>query len=120
MALGFHDGTAQRIPDRGLSQNIVPRIKETPFGDGYTQRLEHGINNLQKSFSVTFKDRTKAEIYSIANFFEGNRGIDAFNFTIPTSISEETIKVVAKDWQVTYQHDNYWTIQANFERYYEP
>ena len=63
MAIGFTDlnGT-QRIPDKGLTVNSSPDVHISKFGNGYEQRIENGINSLAQNFTVTFNDRTKAEI----------------------------------------------------------
>ena len=57
MPIGFTDLTStNRVPDRTLSRSASPRIQKAKFGDGYEQRLSTGINPIEESYDVSFKE----------------------------------------------------------------
>ncbi len=123
MAIGFTDLTSTvRIPDKSMQRSAKPRVHLATFGDGYEQRIANGINNLVESYSVSFNNRTKAEIDDIVAFFENKAGVTAFTFTVPDtneSGNEVAIKVVCDTWNKTYTVGDYYSATATFRRVYE-
>ena len=126
MALGFSTGSSfgsrTIVPDKGLSKTNTPVIFRAEFGDGYEQRIANGINNLEQTFSVTFKTRTKEEIDDIIGFFESTNGVTAFDFTFAdtnASGNEETVKVYVADFSQNWEYDEFYTCNATFNRVYE-
>ena len=126
MALGFSTtasfGNRTVVPDKGLSKTNKPVIFQSKFGDGYQQRIANGINNLEQTFSVTFKTRTKEEIDDIIGFFESTNGVTAFDFTFAdtnASGNEETVKVYVGDFSQNWEYDEFYTCNATFNRVYE-
>jgi phage-related protein len=111
--------------DKGFQIKNSPKIHTVSFGDGYEQRLADGINNLQQSMNVTFRLRPKAEIDALIDFFEDLGGVTKFQMTIDKDTAgsdtnaTRTIKVVCKNWEQTYNYDNYYSLSATFERVYE-
>jgi phage-related protein len=121
--------SGQVVPDRGLSRASTPKVRVAQFGDGYQQRVADGLNPLQDSFSVSFSNRPKAEADDITAFFTAKKGVTAFNFTYPDHNSSTndsggspvtTIKVVCPDWQQSYSNLAGSSINATFNRVYEP
>tara|TARA_B100000900_G_scaffold304133_1_gene262754 strand:- start:213 stop:533 length:321 start_codon:yes stop_codon:yes gene_type:complete len=105
-----------------MSRNNKPLIFQSKFGDGYQQRIANGINNLEQTFSVTFKTRTKEEIDDIIGFFESTNGVTAFDFTFAdtnASGNEETVKVYVADFSQNWEYDEFYTCNATFNRVYE-
>ena len=124
MAVGFQDLTGtNRVPDRTMSNTIKPRVLKVQFGDGYEQRIQDGINNLNQEFAVAFNNRPKAEVDDIVAFLNNKAGTTAFNFTYPDSNAgggETTIKVVCEDWSQRYSYDDFYSANMKFRRVYEP
>ena len=109
-------------PDKQLSRTYTPRTITISFGDGYEQRIQNGINNLNQEISVSFKTRPKAEIDDLVAFFESLAGVTKFRFDLADSnagSSTETIKVVCDDWTQKWEYDDYYTLDAKFRRVYE-
>jgi phage-related protein len=52
-------------------------------------------------------------------FFESLGGVSKFRMTIDDTNGTETIKVVCKAWQQTWNFDNFYSLSATFERVYE-
>lgn len=113
-------GFSAGVPvDKGFSRSNTPTIHSITFGDGFEQRVANGINNLQQTMGVTFNTRPKAEIDDIVAFFESLGGVSKFQMTIDDTNGAETIKVVCKTWNQTWDYDNYYSLSATFERVYE-
>ena len=113
-------GFSAGVPvDKGFSRSNQPTIHSITFGDGFEQRVANGINNLQQTMNVSFSTRPKAEIDDIVAFFESLGGVSKFQMTIDDSNANETIKVVCKSWQQTWDYDNFYSLSATFERVYE-
>ena len=94
MAIGFiaTNITTKKIrPDKSLSKSTAPKVKVIQFGDGYQQRLADGINSNAEEYSVTFNNHTKADADDIDAFFQAQKGVSAFNFTVPDTNSTSTI-----------------------------
>lgn len=123
MAIGFADlGNVQRIPDRGMSGQVIPNVRKISFGDGYEQRAVSGINNIAEVYNVSFNNRPKAEIDDIIAFFTNKAGVSSFNFTIPDTnspSSERTIKVVCDSYNTTYNNNDFYSCNGSFRRVYE-
>jgi|TARA_R110000744_G_scaffold98835_2_gene191058 phage-related protein len=122
MAIGFTVGVTVRTPDKMLARTTNPQVKVASFGDGYEQRLPDGINTLKESYSVSFSTQPKADIDDIVAFFDTNKGVVPFNFTIPDTNAgggEKTIKVVCPTWNQVYDYGDYYSCTATFKRVYE-
>lgn len=110
------------VPDRGLSKSSTPRIREVKFGDGYSQRMQDGMNYMTETWNLSFANRTFTDIDSMLTFLQGKGGVLAFTWTPP---GESEIKVICKQWDVsTFFHtgtdsQSYGSLTATFERVYE-
>jgi len=94
MAIGFiaTNITTRKIrPDKSLSKSTTPKVRMVQFGDGYQQRIVDGINSNPEEYSVTFNNHTKADADDIDAFFQAQKGVSAFNFTVPDTNSTSTI-----------------------------
>jgi len=108
-------------PDKGMARKGSSRVRTAKFGDGYEQRIVDGINNVEESYSVNFNNRAKAVIDDIVAFLESRKGA-SFNFTIPDSNAgsgETTIKVVCKDYSLSYDNGVVCSCSTTLRRVYE-
>lgn len=124
MALGINVGGATGFanPDKNLRKTTKPRVLKVSFGDGYEQRIQDGINNLNETYAISFNNRPKQEIDDIVDFLDTKAGVTAFNFTIPDPDGvggETTIKVVCEDYNQTYFNNDINSCSATFRRVYE-
>ena len=127
MALGFTTsatyGSRTISPDRGIARQSNPRVLVAKFGDGYEQRIADGINSVDEVFSVTFNNRSAAEIDDITGYFASLKGATSFTYTIPddnASGNELAIKVVCQTYNQSYNYDGFYSVSAVFKRVYEP
>ena len=113
-------GFSAAVPvDKGFTRQSTPKIHTMDFGDGYTQRITDGINNLQQTMQVSFSTRPKAEIDDLVAFFESLGGVNKFEMIIDDSNGNETIKVLCQQWSQTWAFDNFYSLSATFVRCYE-
>ena len=133
MALGFTTsatyGNRTISPDRGIQRQSTPRVLVARFGDGYEQRIADGINSINEMFSVTFNNRSAAEVDDITGYFASLKGATSFTYTIPDSTQtsnvapdtagERRLKVVCQSYSQSYHHDGFYSVSATFKRVYE-
>lgn len=113
-------GFSAGVPvDKGFQRTSSPKVHTVTFGDGYEQRIADGINNLTQSMSVSFATRPKAEIDDLVAFFESLGGVSKFRMTIDDTNGAETIKVVCRQWNQTWNYDDFYSLSATFDRVYE-
>ena len=137
MALGFTTtsayGSLAVLPDRGMQRNAKPKVRTVKFGDGYEQRSTKGINNVEETYRISFKNRTKQDADNIAGYLVSLNGVTAFNFTVPDNATteettgvldsstdnEKTIKVVCDSVSQVYDNGSHFSLSATFRRVYE-
>ena len=92
-------------PDRGLKTNVQPRVLTASYGDGYTQRVAAGINNIQEGWNLTWKNRTTADANKIVRFLEIAGGVTAFDwYPEPYAIESVTTGAATSKLIDTTQH----------------
>ena len=96
MTIGFTVPNLNRkvLPDKTLTMESEPRVRVAQFGDGYAQRVADGINAVNETFEVSFVNRPQSEADDITSFFETNKAVTSFKFTIPNSNSTSTSTAV--------------------------
>ena len=126
MAIGFTTsaafGSRAIVPDKGLTASFAPRVLVAQFGDGYQQRVLDGINNVPRSFSLSFNTRTKEEIDDIAGYFNSLGATTKFNFVIPDTNAggnEDTVKVICSTWSKAFEYGDYYSLSASFTEVFE-
>ena len=99
-------------PDYGAQQPIKPKVKRAQFGDGYSQRVVDGINNLLRSWNVSFK-RSKTDADLIESFLATTKGADSFDWAPPEGATGKWI--VSEDgWSRTIEETSH-VISVVFE-----
>ena len=121
MAYGIDTGSGVFRSDRGLSDQVTPRILAASFGDGYEQRLPDGLNTMPKNFTLVYATRPKADIDTLVVFFESKVCTTAFEFIYDKGDGAETaINVVAPSWSRTSTHDNFYSLSVQVRQVYQP
>jgi phage-related protein len=85
-------------PDKSLRRGTKPRTLSVQFGDGYTQRLRDGINVLNESWDLSFKNRSIVDIRLMKAFLETKAGVTSFTWTPPGEF-DGTTKVFNSPYQ---------------------
>lgn len=106
--------TSNAVLDRGAGRTTQRRVLSAKFGDGYEQRVLDGINNIEETYDVSFRNRSKAEINTIADFLDDQQP-SSFTFYI----GEDTVKVVCDSYSISYSNDEVYSLSSQFRRVYE-
>lgn len=86
-------------PDRAASSETEAKVLSAPFGDGYSQEVPDGLNNMPETWELTFSVRTTAEIKAIRDFLVAHKGATYFTWTTPAG---DTLKFTCKKWRATW------------------
>lgn len=103
-------------PDFDLPKQSAPQVRESPFGDGYGQRIQMGLNADPKTFPLQFKHRSNTERDQIEAFLDARGGAEAFDWTPPWGNAG---KFKCPKWEVTYSNFNNNQITATFIQVFE-
>ena len=109
------------VPDKTMSRKSAPKVLVANFGDGYEQRVADGINTVKETYTLSFRNRAKADIDDMISALDANKGVTALAFTIPDTNGggETTIKVVCVDYSTNYEHDDFYSLSLNLRRVFE-
>lgn len=97
----------------GASANVRHAISKTQFGDGYAQRVSHGINNRTKDWSGSKTGDYATVIKPIMDFLDEHAGVKPFLWQNPHG---ETKKYICQDYEVSQRKGNFWQISLKFEQ----
>lgn len=100
-------------PDFASDMTERPRVLESRFGDGYTQRTGDGINIRPQTWALKFSSRTRAERDTILAFLRNENGITSFDWTPPGGSAG---KYVCREWRYSPNSAADNTITATFEQ----
>lgn len=98
-------------PQYGAANEVKPSVLTASFGDGYEQRTKNGINNLPRSWSLTFYN-TPTDADSIERFLISRAGVTSFTWLPPTGA---TGKWKCTTWKRSVDNPAYHTITATFQ-----
>jgi len=123
MTIGFiYTGSTYATPDKSMNKSTQPRVLTASFGDGYEQRIADGINSINETYSLSFKTRPKEVIDDIVAFLDTKKNVSKFVLTIPDTNDangEKDVKVVATNYSVTYDYENFYSLSLSLKRVYE-
>lgn len=100
-------------PGYSSSAQIRPAVREAKFGDGYSQRIPDGINNVLLSFRLIFDKRTDSEYRAIAHFLNARAGHESFVFTPPFPYNIDKL-FVCPEWNPTMVFKDNNTLECQF------
>lgn len=90
-------------------------INEAQFGDGYSQRAVHGLNNIKNIFNLNWDLLSSSEATIILDYLSGKNGATKFDWVDPDSISYQ---VICKEWSYNRTNERY-SIQAKFDEVFD-
>jgi len=102
-------------PLYGANKSTKPRVLMAQFGDGYEQRIPDGINTQKQIWGLIFTD-SATNIMAIDAFLQLKNGSTNFTWT-PQGASE--IKVLCREWNLSRDTIDTFTLQATFEQVFE-
>lgn len=97
----------------GASASTHHAVSKTQFGDGYAQRISHGINTKHTDWSGSKTGDLSSVILPIQDFLDEHKGVIPFLWTNPYGV---TAKYVCQDYEVNQRKGNFWQISLKFEQ----
>jgi len=126
MTIGIkqNNGNLIATPDKSMTKTVAPRVLQISFGDGYEQRIADGINSINETYSLSFKTRTKEDIDDIVVFLDAQKNVAKFLYTMPdsnntTRTGEKDVKVVATNYSITYDYEDFYSLTLSLKRVFE-
>lgn len=104
-------------PQENPSGDIQFKVRKAEFGDGYSQRVQRGINNKKQRWPFTFVG-TNAEIDPIVEFMDEHEGAVSFWYTPPFSLVP--ILFVCESYQLVPAAASNASITVLLEQVYGP
>jgi phage-related protein len=101
-------------PSYDYTVDSNPRVKTVQFGDGYSQDIKDGINNILLKINFNFNGRDLKEHRAILHFFHQRAGKERF-FFIPPQPYGIVKKFICKEWQPSQSFVDNYNIRARFE-----
>lgn len=105
-------------PTYGAQKTSQPKVRQTQFGDGYSQRISFGLNQNPKQWSLTW-EVSETDADTIEAFLDA-RAADGASFDWAPPDSATTYKWTCYNWSKSIPYLNRATIQATFTQVFEP
>ena len=71
------------LPSYSSNVDIKPLVKETRFGDSYSQRAPDGVSSILLAFNVIFDKRNDAQTRAILHFLHQRKSTESFVWIPP-------------------------------------
>lgn len=104
--------TLNYVPDWQSKKKKKPEATSITFGDGYSQRISQGANNLREEHSVSFSGNY-TKIRAIKDFLDARDGREDFEWVTP---SGETKVFYCEEWNADFSDYNNYTLTATFKQ----
>jgi phage-related protein len=101
------------VPDHGATEAVEARTYIARFGDGYSQRVPQGINNLDVQRELSFTNRPKKEVDDIDAFLREHKGTIPFDYW---PVGESSGRYVCEKWKKVRAADLNSSLTATFEK----
>lgn len=104
---------ATPCPDWGYEFQETPRIVLNSYGDGYSQRIEDGLNHMLRQTTITYSNLSTTEFTTMRNFFRSLNGIDSFKWR-PEGDVFECVWYASKISQIA-TNGSRWTLTVDIK-----
>ncbi len=82
-----------------VPESVEPNVSRYAFGDGYTQRVANGINNMPENWNPVWDYLTVAQRDEMVVFLKDHGGVTAFEWTPPGEVAAR--KYTCASWKFT-------------------
>ena len=106
-------------PSYGAEKRSQPRRRVVQFGDGYEQRVQFGLNQNPKEWSLSWNNITETDADTIETFLDA-RAADSASFDWTPPGESTAYKWVCDSWTKSIPYNNRAIITATFRQVYEP
>jgi len=100
-------------PSYNSSITEQPAVNSATFGDGYSQDVADGINNLKKMWSLQFNNIKPTDAVNIRAFLKALGGTTAFDWTDPDG---ETGRYLCRAWPRSFPTGALQNFTLTFEQ----
>ncbi|ROL76560.1 hypothetical protein BLX41_14510 [Pseudomonas protegens] len=104
-------------PRVGSSGDDQSAVLESKYGNGYSQRLSVGINNIAGTYAVSFTG-SEEYIKPIKEFFIRHKGANHFLWTPP--LEPEGAYITTGGWQLQTHGKRKYTLSTTFQQVFNP
>jgi len=104
-------------PSIDSTEDVTLTVYEAGFGDGYSQRVEAGLNNSVETLNLSWGVIPTADADDIIDFFRDHGGAESFYYTMPNDSVPK--KYTCNNWKRAWAGPNYRTLTATFKRRYD-
>lgn len=104
-------------PDVGIKRSAKPKYKEAAYGDGYSQRISLGLNNVLYEVNLTWTNITTAEKNIIEDFINLHSRGQAWLWTLPDKTTPFQWNFVS--WDIEYLKYNLYRISASIKQNFD-
>lgn len=94
-----------------------PRVLETQFGDGYSQRVGDGINTNPQTWSLNFSARDETDATAILAFLDALGGVAYFSWTDPNG---NTGNYICQEYGSSRTSPLLYEVTATFIQVFDP
>lgn len=102
----------------GSERKTKPRVLRASFGNGYKQMSGDGFNTLEREYSVTFENLTRANSAYLESFFKARKGYISFYYTAPGEASPTMW--ICKEWSTAHTDALTDSMQCEWEEIFAP
>jgi phage-related protein len=92
-------------------------VRSTKFGDGYEQRVQFGLNQNPKQWTLEWNVTEEASD-EIEAFLDARGGTESFDWTPPDTAT--SYKWVCSDWTKSIDSPGRAVIRTTFRQVFEP
>lgn len=85
----------------GTRKQVAFNTLRAQFGDGYSQRVVNGLNNVRETWNVIFDNLTIADATTIETFIRDQEGVTSFDWTPPGEASPRKFICTPDSFNVT-------------------
>lgn len=103
-----------KAPSVGATAEPKLNLRETEFGDGYTERSPNGLNHLREAWELKFELLTAAQSATLRAFLQERGGYKAFLYTPPGEPSP--MRVICRKWKRTFDEADRQTVTLSLEQ----
>ena len=104
------------VPTQGTTADYKPKLHVTPFGNGYAQRAPEGLNNMPKSWSLSFDnldDYTKEQLRTFLK-----QVVPAQTPFTWKDMDGETLIYICTDFSISFTEEDDSSIRCKFEQFF--
>lgn len=108
---------ANPSPDTGIDRSGKPNIKEAKYGDGYSQRISIGINQVPITVNLAYSNISATEKQTLENFINEHAAGQAILWAMPDEYLQR--KWYISDWNITYVKYGIFNVKMTLQEVFD-